>query len=217
MNSPESQAKRSDEKDETVLKENQYRKLIQDILSKEYKENGKITKKISNIYRQTIKIAQENLDISEQKAKTIESEIVESYQNYYTRLQNFEKLLKEEIDKIKKNPNQSKKIISKVNQCLKVWEIDNQTGAIIYSKLGESLYQQDQLTEALLMFEEATNLNLTHIEGYLGSGMILYQQNKREEALEKFKIAKILLKQNETDEERINYLENLINQLENLE
>lgn len=126
---------------------------------------------------------QKMLGISLEEATLIEFEILKHCQNYDQKIQSYKQLLNKNIQVDGRISFKGHKFLDKLQQRL---ELDNDGVAVAYAILGNDFKNADEFEAALILFQEAINLDNNCAVAYTGQGYIFYQQGKRNKAIKSF-------------------------------
>ena len=154
-----------------------YRTEAQRILYEDYGDNKR---QIHPISRQALDELRTKLKISQEDAELIETETRQYCLNYEDKLQKYKKLL---VDTFQKKTTLDKQVMKKLKNYQRVLELDNETVSLVYSSFGNDLYKQGFHQEAVFIFNEAIRISPKISGAYVTLGTILYQQNKKTEAI----------------------------------
>ncbi len=154
-----------------------YRTEVQKIL---YEDYGDSERQIHHISRQALDELREKLEISQEDADLIETETRQFCLSYEAKLQKYKKLL---VDTFQKKTTLDKQVMQKLKNYQRVLELDNETVGLVYSSFGNDLYKQGFHQEAVFVFNEAIRISPKIPGAYVTLGAILYQQNKKKEAI----------------------------------
>lgn len=166
----------------------EYRLQAEKIIYEDYGDNSR---RIHWISRQTLNEWQKKLEISLEKAATIEAEILNNCLNYEEKIQEYKQVLE---DTMQTENGLDEKTINRLKNYQNALGLDDETIALAYTSLGNQLHKQGELQKAIFLFNEAINFNSYLAAAYVSLGVIFYKQGKQKESRKILLIAESLFK-----------------------
>ncbi|MBG1268236.1 tetratricopeptide repeat protein [Nostoc sp. WHI] len=165
-------------KAENVIEE--YRTQVEQLVYKYYEIlDGNLTDNA----RHQLTEYQKLLGISLEQATLIEFQILKHCQNYDQKIQSYKQLLNKNIQVHGHISFKGHNFLNKFQQRL---ELDNDGVAVAYASLGNDLKNEGEFEAALILFQEAINLDYNCAVAYTGQGYIFYEQGKHNKAIKSF-------------------------------